>query len=398
MRRNRAFLAVFALCLALPLASEGTVKSASASAAKAAPGTANSAAKANDGSKVDAVSKAVAVPGLASARAELKAAKDRGPAFEARLKALADALSPRDSFELLAEFAPLLYDGSASKNLLCRAGQLALLLGRYDSAADSFEAAAFRLAPARDDVLLLRSARERLASGETDRAAERASLVSRSATDPSLVRASRLVSAWAALVAGRLTEAKRLASVVLAGDDAASAAPLGGPERREALFIEWAALPVDRPSALAVLAKEYPESPEYALASGKASGQGIDFLPLPHWYLSGLIGETSGLRAETEAEAALSPAGTKDRSATTPSPSAGEGGGKALRYQIGVFSKSGNAASLVAELSKKGFSASIEERLLKGRKLEAVVVQAGSDANATLLKLKDAGYEAYPLF
>jgi hypothetical protein len=382
MRPNRALLAAIALCLALPSQGEEKAK------VPAQPPSA-------------AVSKAADVPSLAAARAELKSSKDRGPAFAARLSALSEALQPDDSLELLAEFAPLAADGAASKELLRRAGELALLLGRYEEAADSLEAAAFRLAPARDDALLLRSARERLAAGETDRALERASLVLRSSSEPALVRGARLVSAWAALVAGRLSDAKSLASAVLSGDEAAIAAPPGGAERREALFVEWAALPGERPSILALLAKEYPESPEYALAVGAASSQDIAFLPLPHWYLSGLLGEVSGSRpagliasssgkggeaAETE-----TPNGATAKAATEDS-----SGGKALRYQLGIFSKSGNAALLLAELSKKGFQATIEERLVKGQKLEAVVVQAGS--GDTLLRLKDAGYEAYPLF
>jgi tetratricopeptide (TPR) repeat protein len=371
MRPNRALLAGLALCLALPIQGEGKAAPPAKAPAAASP-------------------KAADVPSLAAARAELKSAKDGGPAFASRLSALSDALPPGEALELLDEFAPLVSEGATSKALLLRAGELALLLGRYEEAADSFEAAAFRLAPARDDALLLRSARERLAAGETDRAAERADLVLRSASEPSLARGARLVSAWAALVAGRSSDAKRLASAVLSGDGAVGAAPPGGNERREALFIEWAAaLPGERPSALSSLAKEYPESPECALASGDSSSQDIAFLPLPHWYLSGLLGEVSGPR----------PAGlvASSAAATAAATAADDSsGGKALRYQLGVFSKSGNAALLVAELAKKGFQATIEERLVKGQRLEAVVVQAGS--GDTLLKLKDAGYEAYPLF
>lgn len=380
MRRNRALLAAFALCLALPLGGEEKTKVPAKAPAAAA-------------------SRAADVPSLAAARAELKSGKDRGLAFVARLSTLSEALQAEDSLELLTEFAPLAADGEASKELLLKAGELALLLGRYDEAADSFESAAFRLAPARDDALLLRSARERLAAGETERALERASLVLRSSSEPSLVREARLVLAWAALVAGRLPEAKRLASAVLSGDDAAIAAPAGGTERREALFIEWAALPDERASTLALLAKEYPASPEYALASGKASGQGMDFLPLPHWYLSGILGAVSGPRPAGLVSAASSSGtgdeATKAATATAP-PAEDSSGGKALRYQLGIFAKSGNATLLVAELSRKGFQAEIEERLVKGQKLEAVIVQAGS--GDTLLKLKDAGYEAYPLF
>jgi hypothetical protein len=50
----------------------------------------------------------------------------------------------------------------------------------------------------------------------------------------------------------------------------------------------------------------------------------------------------------------------------------------------------------VAELGKKGIAARVEKRLVGGRELFAVIVEG--EPGATVLKLKDAGYEAWPLF
>lgn len=388
MRLAREGLLALGLSLALSL----PALPETAPAAKASP----SPAAAQSSSAQPSSAQPSSVPSLAAAQAELGAAKDRGPAFASRLKALSEALSPADSLALLTEFAPLVSEGAASKELLLKGGELGLLLGRFDEAAEDFEAAAFRLAPDRDDALLLRAARAGLAAGEADKAGDRAALVLRSASDPGLLAQARLVAAWASLLSGRPAEAKASASLLLSGQ---------APERREALFLLWAASPAaERPKAAASLSKDYPGSPEADLAAGKSAD--LSFLPLPHWYLSGLAAQASGPTpaAGSAVQAGGQSSTSSSSSASSSSPSGASsaatkpGAAKLRYYQVGIFSKGENAELLVAELAKKGFAATVEERLVKGQKLEAVLVEAGASPESTLLKLKDAGYEAYQLF
>jgi cell division septation protein DedD len=75
------------------------------------------------------------------------------------------------------------------------------------------------------------------------------------------------------------------------------------------------------------------------------------------------------------------------------SPSAPDDG--RLRFQLGIFAKKDNADALVAELGKKGFVARVEKRAVSGQALLAVVVEGGQDLGS---RLKNAGYEAWPLF
>ncbi len=357
---------------------------------------------------------------LDEARAELLAFKDRGAPFVSRLESFSKQLDPSSYLSLLCEFAPLATGGTASKALLVEAGDLALLLGSYSTAAQNFESAAFRLPPGRDDALLLKACRAYLVSGETDRASDRAELILRSDGSSVLMSGANLVLAWAKLISGRSEEAATASAAILKGSGALPAAAAKSAQRREALFIGWAAAPAAaRSSFAAALSKEYPQSPEASLAAGAlpAADGGAQFLPLPHWYLSGLISQQpAGAAAASASAAAVAAAPQTAASASGPS-SAGNGAGSASAgagneasspaatassspryYQIGVFSKSENASALLTELGKKGFAAKIEKRQVKGRELLAVVVAAGSDAQATLLKLKDAGYEAYPLF
>ena len=361
---------------------------------------------------------AVSIQDLAAARKAATAALGKAD-FASVLSALADGLPPQDAVALIAEYGPKAADGPASKALLVRAGQLAILLGDFGQAADLLESAAFRLAGARDDGLILESARCRLASGDSAKATDRASLVGKAAASPDLMLEAGIVSVWASLIDGDAASASAAAAKLLSSAPAASAAA------RELRFILWVAAPAtERAARAAELAKAFPGSVEASIAAsqGKAGGSGAlagaGLLPLPHWYLSGLLGGASA-SSSSPAPAAAGPAAASQAPAPTtsapqpppaaapaptptPPPSgassatatAGQAG--LARYQIGIFSDPRNADLLVAELAKKGFSATAEKRSVGGRELVAVIVEG--EAETILLRLKDAGYEAYPLF
>ena len=364
---------------------------------------------------------AAPVQDLATARKTATAALGKAD-FASVLSGLADGLPPQDAIALMSEYAPKVADGPASKALLVRAGQLAILLGDFSPAADLLESAAFRLAGGRDDALILQSARCRLASGDSAKAADRASLVGKAAASPALALEAGIVSIWASLIDGDGASASTAAAKLL------SAAPASSPAARELRFILWVAAPVsERASRAAELAKAFPDSVEASIASSKVGAAApAGLLPLPHWYLSGLL-ESAPARSATAAgspavapqpappasSAAASspapqpasqpaqPAASPTPAPTTASPpataaSSGADQPSMARYQIGIFSDPRNADLLVAELAKKGFSAKAEKRSVGGRDLVAVIVEG--EAESILLRLKDAGYEAYPLF
>jgi hypothetical protein len=364
---------------------------------------------------------AAALPGsgsLAAARSSALAAKTR-PDFALILGGLADGLRPVDELALLREFSPGVADTKASKALLSRAGYLALLLGDYAQAADLLETAAFRLPTARDDLLLLRAARCHLASGNAEKAQDRGSIVLRSAPESALLLEAKIVLGWASLLSGDRASALSQAKLLLGAAPGGAGAAPGSAENRELRFMAWVASEqAGRPAMAAALVKEYPDSPEAGLVlsqtTGSASGKaGVPsdwarLSPLPHWYLSGLItgvetsvmSDGSGTPAPTAALGGVAPTPITGGAAPTPTTggAAVAGGGVAKRYQIGIFSEAANAADLVAELAKKGFSAKTEKRKLGARELIAVIVEPASGETNLVLRLKDAGYEAYPLF
>ena len=359
-----------------------------------------------------------AIQDLAAARKAATAALGKAD-FAAVLSGLADGLPPQDAIVLIGEFGPRVGDGPASKALLVRAGQLAVLLGDFSSAADLLESAAFRLAGARDDALILESARCRLAAGDSAKATDRASLVGKAAASPALMLEAGIVSTWALLLDGDAASASASATRLLSS---ASVAPAAA---RELRFILWAAAPAsERPARAAELSKAFPDSVEASIAAsqGRAGSSGgavpAGLMPLPHWYLSGLLGGASASAATpppsptaaspVPAAAAATAAPAAPAAAPQPQPPAtpapastsaaapAPGQASVARYQIGIFSDPHNADLLVAELAKKGFSARAEKRVVGGRELVAVIVEG--EADSILLRLKDAGYEAYPLF
>ena len=348
------------------------------------------------GAGAPASSGAVAVQDLAAARKAAAAALGKAD-FASILSGLADGLPPEDAIGFLGEYAPKVTDGPASKALLIRAGQLAVLLGDFSPAADLLESAAFRLAGARDDALILQSARCRLAAGDCAKATDRASLVGNSASSPALMLEAGIVSIWASLIDGDGASANVAAARLLSSAPAASAAA------RELRFILWVAAPAsERAARAAELARAFPDSVEASIASSKGSGAAAaapaSLLPLPHWYLSGLLGSASASAAAPLPASALTSPAPESSATTAPAGTAPAGTSPAsmVRYQLGIFSDPRNADLLVAELAKKGFSARAEKRSVGGRDLVAVVVEG--EADSILLRLKDAGYEAYPLF
>ena len=57
-----------------------------------------------------------------------------------------------------------------------------------------------------------------------------------------------------------------------------------------------------------------------------------------------------------------------------------------------------HAAALVGRLAAKGFAAAALKRTVNGTEYWSVSVDGGADPEATALRLKDAGFESFPLF
>lgn len=336
--------------------------------------------------------KAPADLGDASARlAKLSAAGD----YAAALDSYSSALPPADGLALLRQGldpsadSPLAKASSSLRApLLTKAGDLAFLLGLFFEAAARFEDAAAETdpgpasAPARG-ALQIESARCCLAAGEIDKASALADSVLAASPEPSLAAQARLVGAWAHLLRGEETETASAAAEIAAAKDT-----LPAPQRKEARFLQWlsAASPA-KAQAAALLAAEFPGSPEAAIAQGSASPP-----PLPHWYLGGL--------AQSAAAPSPVPKAQSSPPSQPPQPAPGTPSAKSgRRLQVGYFSVEANAEALKDELLSKRFDASVEARTRStaqgAEKRWIVVVDGGKDLQKTMQALKDSGYESY---
>jgi hypothetical protein len=325
--------------------------------------------------------------------ASVQLAKAANPSeYAAALDAFSTALSPTDALALLDQglesTAP-----EFREPLLIKAGDLALLLGLFGSAATRYEAASV-LDPASSgkEKLLLRAARSFLAAGDPEKASRISSDLVVESVDPEIAGAARLVGAWSLILQGRPAEAQTIAESLL-GSSGGSAAAVSG-LRREARFILWLCaaddkMGAERKARADALAAEFPGSPEALIVSGTAFPP-----PLPHWYLGGLTGaQPMGAVPATPAPATKADPSVK---AAAPALTA-----RAKRLQVGYFSLEENAQALKDELSAKHFAATVETRSRatgSGKAEEKrwiVVVEGGKDIAKTILSLKDAGYESY---
>jgi hypothetical protein len=81
----------------------------------------------------------------------------------------------------------------------------------------------------------------------------------------------------------------------------------------------------------------------------------------------------------------------------SPAPAASElPGPRAL--QTGLFSREENAHASANRLAAKGFAATVSQKLVNGVVYWAVGVAPGADPNRTIMQLKDAGFESFPVF
>ena len=136
------------------------------------------------------------------------------------------------------------------------------------------------------------------------------------------------------------------------------------------------------------LSSEFPQSPEAKIAAVSA---GVNSAPAPLWLLfpgRDSISLSSPVSSLPPPQAAgpdiISPAAPPDDIA------------QSSVLQTGLFGREENAKAMAERLKKAGFSPQIAARKVNGNDYWAVSVSGGKDMNATIKKLKDAGFEAFP--
>ena len=155
------------------------------------------------------------------------------------------------------------------------------------------------------------------------------------------------------------------------------------------------------------LTSEFPRSPEARIVNGELNSP-----PTPLWLLfpgrdsiafvnaeSNTIGTSGQLSAgETSAQRTPSqtvvPAASLTQSIPAETPAAAQ---QIQVLQTGLFSREENAQALAERLRKAGFAPQITRRRVNGDEFWAVYVPGGNDINSSIMKLKDAGFESFPI-
>ncbi|MDR0402380.1 MAG: SPOR domain-containing protein [Treponema sp.] len=134
------------------------------------------------------------------------------------------------------------------------------------------------------------------------------------------------------------------------------------------------------------LISEFPHSPE---ALSLKDGSAVAAAPTALWLL--------GLPSAGPVVAA-SPAEPRLPSRAGPAIPAETQSGGPVMLQAGLFGREENARALAGRLRGAGFTPVVSTKTVNGTEYWAVGVLPGGDHAATILLLKDAGFEAFPVY
>jgi cell division septation protein DedD len=303
-------------------------------------------------------------------------------------------------------------DGPERRETWTMLARLQRLSGSVDAAARSWREAALADPANRDDRSLLESSLCYLALGEFDAASDALRGVTAGGTDSAAYLDARYLAAQIELFRS--------------GSAAALYALLTQPEYgayRPAIYYTFWRLFGDEVYRTQVLT-EFPDSPEARILQNEASPSlasetAVNNLaagtvlaqPRPLWFLypgrgNIAIGRPVPVQPpevprQYEFSAPPTPA-----AATVPAPAVAAAPAPAVTgpragprtLQTGLFSREENARSAAARLAAKGFAAEIGRKTVNGVAYWAVSVAPGEDSNRTIMRLKDAGFESFPVF
>lgn len=298
---------------------------------------------------------------------------DLSLSFVRSRRSLSEALGALDALAPLAAAerrAPLVRERAA----------LLQAAGRWLEAAEAWQALARLPSDRGAQPELVAAALCLLYAGDIEKARLIAEAAGLSAQDRELRALAALVVARARAAVGETEPALTAARELISGV---------GPAQRLAALELAAALAEGQEKA------EYEQ--RIKAEFGGVSGGSQAFLAL-----LGASADSGWARAEAPSTK-VAPTGAAQASglaggAASSAQSAAEAMGGPTHYQVGAFRDQGNAQAFVNRLNSLGFKASLRSRSDDRGAVFTVLVPAGSDPGATLLRIKDAGFEAWPLF
>ncbi|MDR1106100.1 MAG: SPOR domain-containing protein [Treponema sp.] len=283
--------------------------------------------------------------------------------------------------------------GAEKHGALIRLARLYELLGNFEAAAGAWLKAAAAGPDRRDDASLVRGGRCFAVMGEWEKAEAAVAPVLLSSRDGGAnLEARYLVARIAAFRSGDTSSLRSLLE------------DPGFSGMKPAIYYTLWRLTGSETWKTPLLS-EYSRSPEGRIAAGGEDA--VDAKPSALWLLPAgpLLSAGEGAPAAVPPAAAGAPAaGAAPASTSARAVPASESAsaraapppaGRAL--QAGLFGKEANAAAMTGRLEDAGFLPAVVRRTVNGNEYWAVNVPAGSDENETIRRLKDAGFDAFPV-
>jgi len=289
------------------------------------------------------------------------------------------------SVDLLQKNTPGLVAGAAKKRAWIALATLYELAGNPEAAALAWSEAAFAEPARRDDMALMESSRCFTAIGETERAVADVRTVLLTGRDPLALRKARLWAGYIAAFSGA-PDAVSLLATFAADPDSENESP-------SILFVTNRVLGV--PDDATRLLAEYPRTLEARILAA-ASRKRVDLALTPQWIFTGP--RPIPPPETTLASKAPPPLNTPPTPTKPPVPASVSAESSAKALQVGLFKSELNAQNLVSRLEAKKFPCSISIRTVGEAMYWAVTVDPGVSVKDTTMKLKDAGFESFPLF
>jgi tetratricopeptide (TPR) repeat protein len=269
-------------------------------------------------------------------------------------------------------------DGAAKKSALIEKAQLFEITGNIEEAAKTWNEAAFAESNKRDDNALFRCAACFAAMGDYSRADAHLKTILLTGNNAKSLKDAKYLSAQIEV----LRKGENGFPVLLAfleNPDYNSFQP-------EIYYLLWKVSGSEKYKS--TLIADFPESPEALLAQENNSAISPAFTPM--WLLfpgreqlvfSAPITETT--------HPANQPSVKNENETESESP---------VLLQAGLYSKQENAQAMVNRLKSKGFTGTISTKAVSGTMYWQVTLLPGTDSNRTIMQLKDAGFETFPVF
>jgi hypothetical protein len=294
--------------------------------------------------------------------------------------------------------------GPERREAYIKLARLQRLAGNVDAAARAFREAALADPENRDERSLVESSLCYLALGEFDAASDAllGVIAGGGGGDRGALRDARYLSAQIELF--RSGSAASLYALLSEPDYA---------DYRPAIYYTFWRLFGDEAYRTQVL-KEFPDSPEAKILQSEASqalagagassataaaldkfaapGPRVSARSRPLWFLYPGRGNIA-----IGAPVSARPPEVPRQYELSPAPAATELPGPRV-LQTGLFSREENALASAARLAAKGFAATVSQKPVNGVLYWVVSVAPGEDSNRTIMRLKDAGFESFPVF